>query len=90
MDEVTINFPSMFELLNELKLMAETNASLNRPTYIAPDVLQAAAAIYKGLGIFRLVLKSLTGLWSRIIWPPGWHDSGYLPNRSHGRVEARS
>lgn len=51
MDEVTVNFPSMYELLDDLKLMGERNAAFNRPSMLTPSVLPAAAAIYQGVGL---------------------------------------
>ncbi|CRL07009.1 CLUMA_CG019977, isoform A [Clunio marinus] len=45
-DEMTIGYPSMFELLHDLKAMGESNAAFNRPLRINRDVLLAASAIY--------------------------------------------
>lgn len=45
-DEMTIGFPSMFELMHDLKAMGENNAAFNRPLTISRDVLLAASAIY--------------------------------------------
>lgn len=45
-DEMTIGYPSMFELLHDLKAMGESNAAFNRPLNISRDVLIAASAIY--------------------------------------------
>lgn len=45
-DEMVIGFPSMFELLHDLRGMAESNAAFNRPLTISRDVLLAASAIY--------------------------------------------
>lgn len=46
-DEMNIGYPSMFELLNDLKGMGENNAAFNRPLTINRDVLLAASTIYK-------------------------------------------
>lgn len=48
-DEVKVNFPSMFELMNDLKGMGESNCAWNRRNYIKRSTLYAAAAIYKEL-----------------------------------------
>ncbi|KLT43498.1 S-adenosyl-L-methionine-dependent methyltransferase [Cutaneotrichosporon oleaginosum] len=48
-DEVTINFPSMWELIADLRDMGESNAILGRRPQIPRDVLLAAEAIYKEL-----------------------------------------
>lgn len=58
-DEIVINYPSMFELMNDLQLyicnsfvlsifrMAENNAVLMSNTILSRDILMAASAIYK-------------------------------------------
>ncbi|BEJ12530.1 hypothetical protein CspHIS471_0209900 [Cutaneotrichosporon sp. HIS471] len=48
-DEITINFPSMWELIADLRDMGESNAILGRRPQISRDVLLAAEAIYKEL-----------------------------------------
>ena len=45
-DEMVIGYPSMFELLHDLKGMGESNAAFNRPLNINKDILLAASAIY--------------------------------------------
>lgn len=46
-DEMVIGYPSMFELLHDLKAMGESNAAFNRPLTISRDVLLAASTIYE-------------------------------------------
>ncbi|XP_045468026.1 arginine-hydroxylase NDUFAF5, mitochondrial [Harmonia axyridis] len=48
-DEIIVNYPSMFELMWDLKGMAESNAAFNRSIRLNRDVQFAAAAIYKEL-----------------------------------------
>ncbi|KAL1413293.1 hypothetical protein Q8F55_001049 [Vanrija albida] len=48
-DDVTINYPSMWELIADLRDMGESNAILGRKTHVSRDVLVAAEAIYKEL-----------------------------------------
>ncbi|XP_017473488.1 PREDICTED: NADH dehydrogenase [ubiquinone] 1 alpha subcomplex assembly factor 5 [Rhagoletis zephyria] len=48
-DEIVVGFPSMFELMWDLKGMAENNAAFNRPVHISRETLLAASAIYKEL-----------------------------------------
>ena len=48
-DEMEIGYPSMFELLQDLKGMAESNAAFNRPLTLSRDVLLSAASIYKDM-----------------------------------------
>uniref|UniRef100_A0A1A9ZWC7 Arginine-hydroxylase NDUFAF5, mitochondrial n=1 Tax=Glossina pallidipes TaxID=7398 RepID=A0A1A9ZWC7_GLOPL len=48
-DELVIGYPSMFELMWDLKGMAESNAAFNRPVHLDRDIMLAASAIYKEL-----------------------------------------
>lgn len=48
-DEVRVGYPSMWELLEDLKDMGEGNAILGRRHFIHRDTLAAASAIYKEL-----------------------------------------
>jgi NADH dehydrogenase [ubiquinone] 1 alpha subcomplex assembly factor 5 len=43
-----INYPSVFELMEDLKGMGENNATWTRKTHLRRDTLFAAAALYKG------------------------------------------
>lgn len=46
-DEIVIGYPSMYELMWDLKGMAENNAAFNRPIHLNRDTMLAASAIYK-------------------------------------------
>ncbi|ORY91275.1 S-adenosyl-L-methionine-dependent methyltransferase [Syncephalastrum racemosum] len=48
-DEIQVNYPSMFELMDDLKAMGENNAVLSRRAILKRDTLLAAASIYKEL-----------------------------------------
>ncbi|ESK86805.1 putative methyltransferase c20orf7 mitochondrial-like isoform 1 [Moniliophthora roreri MCA 2997] len=48
-DEVKVNYPSMWELVEDLQSMGESNAILGRRPFIHRDTLAAASAIYKEL-----------------------------------------
>ncbi|XP_060068424.1 arginine-hydroxylase NDUFAF5, mitochondrial-like [Ylistrum balloti] len=48
-DEFTIKYPSMFELMFDLKGMGENNCSWSRRPSLHRDTMQAAAAIYKDM-----------------------------------------
>jgi len=48
-DEVKVHYPSMFELVEDLRAMGESNAVMNRRPFIHRDTLMAASAIYKEL-----------------------------------------
>lgn len=46
-DEITVGYPSMFELMWDLQGMGENNAGLNRKLHLHRDTLVAASAIYQ-------------------------------------------
>ncbi|OCF38005.1 hypothetical protein I317_03966 [Kwoniella heveanensis CBS 569] len=46
-EDMTINYPSLWELMADLRDMGESNAILGRRTHVSRDVLLAAEAIYK-------------------------------------------
>ncbi|GJJ69721.1 NADH dehydrogenase [ubiquinone] 1 alpha subcomplex assembly factor 5 [Entomortierella parvispora] len=46
-DEVTVNYPSALELMQDLRAMGESNAIINRRHFLKRDTMMAAAAIYK-------------------------------------------
>lgn len=48
-DEISVGYPSIFELMHDLKGMAENNASWIRKPHLHRDTLFAAASIYKEL-----------------------------------------
>ncbi|RIA99188.1 S-adenosyl-L-methionine-dependent methyltransferase [Glomus cerebriforme] len=48
-DDITVNFPSMFELIQDLRSMGESNAVLTRRPFLKRDTMLAASAIYKEL-----------------------------------------
>lgn len=47
-DEVTVQYPGLFELLHDLQDMGESNAVINRQTFLRRDTLLATAATYRG------------------------------------------
>ncbi|KAJ6647859.1 Arginine-hydroxylase NDUFAF5, mitochondrial [Pseudolycoriella hygida] len=48
-DEIVVGYPTMFELMEDLKGMGENNAAFNRPLRLNRDTLMSAAAIYNEL-----------------------------------------
>ena len=46
-DDLVIRYPSMFEVMDDLRGMAESNCAWNRRLRIPRDTLYAAAAIYE-------------------------------------------
>lgn len=45
-DEIPVGYPSMIELMYDLKGMGENNATFTRPLHLSRDVITAATAIY--------------------------------------------
>ncbi|KAI9610097.1 hypothetical protein H4Q26_007095 [Puccinia striiformis f. sp. tritici PST-130] len=48
-DEITVQYPSIFELMDDLRFMGESNAAINRRTFLKRDTLLAAASIYESM-----------------------------------------
>jgi len=46
-DEITVQYPGMLELMDDLRSMGESNATLNRRTFLKRDTLLAASSIYE-------------------------------------------
>ncbi|KAG0230712.1 hypothetical protein BGW42_000766 [Actinomortierella wolfii] len=46
-DELTVNYPSAIELMQDLRAMGESNAVLTRRPFLKRDTMMAAAAIYQ-------------------------------------------
>lgn len=92
-DELVVGYPSMFELMQDLKGMAENNAAFNRPLHLSRETLLAAAAIYKEL---YGKPEGITATF-QIIYFVGWkpapsqpkalkRDSGYVSLKDLGKV----
>jgi hypothetical protein len=50
-EDFTIAYPTMWELIADLRDMGESNAILGRRPWISRDVLMAAEGIYKGASV---------------------------------------
>jgi NADH dehydrogenase [ubiquinone] 1 alpha subcomplex assembly factor 5 len=48
-EEITVNYPTMFELMLDLQAMGENNALQQRKLYTSKDVFLAASAAYKSI-----------------------------------------
>ena len=48
-DEIKVNYPTIFELMDDLKGMAENNALVQRKNHLHRDTILSAAAIYRTL-----------------------------------------
>ena len=47
-DEIRIAYPSMFELIHDLKGMGENNATWIRKSHLHRETMFAASAVYQG------------------------------------------
>jgi NADH dehydrogenase [ubiquinone] 1 alpha subcomplex assembly factor 5 len=50
-EDLTIHYPSMWDLMSDLRDMGESNAILGRKAQVGRDTLIAADAIYKGTSV---------------------------------------
>ena len=48
-EEIVINYPSMFELMEDLQAMGESNAIDNRKHFVPKNVFIAASAAYRAI-----------------------------------------
>ncbi|KAL6437366.1 hypothetical protein ACFW04_005101 [Cataglyphis niger] len=79
-DEIVIGYPSMFELMWDLKGMAENNAARNRNLHLPRDTLIAAASIYKELyGKVREDDTVFVPATFQIIYMLGWKPDASQP-----------
>ncbi|XP_018320086.2 arginine-hydroxylase NDUFAF5, mitochondrial [Agrilus planipennis] len=83
-DELIINYPSMFELMWDLKGMAENNAALNRSLHLNRDTQFAASAIYQEMyGKYdRETNESNVPATFQIIYMVGWKPDPTQPKPS--------
>lgn len=61
-DEIVVTYPSMLELITDLKGMGESNASWNRSLHLPRETILAASAIYQQLYGNDLILNSCQAL----------------------------
>ncbi|XP_011880492.1 PREDICTED: NADH dehydrogenase [ubiquinone] 1 alpha subcomplex assembly factor 5 [Vollenhovia emeryi] len=92
-DEIVIGYPSMFELMWDLKGMAESNAARNRNLHLPRDTLVAAAAIYKQLyGKTKEDGTAYVPATFQIIYMLGWKPDASQPKpleRGTGQVSLK-
>ncbi|XP_049829781.1 arginine-hydroxylase NDUFAF5, mitochondrial [Schistocerca gregaria] len=92
-DEIVVNYPSMFELMWDLKGMGENNAARNRKLNLRRDTMVAAAAIYKELyGKHKDDGTSSVPATFQIIYMLGWKPDASQPkplDRGTGEVSLR-
>ncbi|KDQ64158.1 hypothetical protein JAAARDRAFT_27776 [Jaapia argillacea MUCL 33604] len=75
-DEIKVAYPSMWELVEDIKDMGEGNAIIGRRHFIPRDTLAAASAIYKALHGSEDGTVPAT---FQIIWMIGWKPSPTQP-----------
>ncbi|KIP10408.1 hypothetical protein PHLGIDRAFT_497057 [Phlebiopsis gigantea 11061_1 CR5-6] len=75
-DEIKVNYPSMWELMDDLRDMGESNAVLGRRHFLHRDTLTAASAIYNALHANEDGSVPAT---FQIIYVIGWKPSASQP-----------
>ncbi|KAM8774537.1 arginine-hydroxylase NDUFAF5, mitochondrial isoform 2-T2 [Rhynchonycteris naso] len=77
-DEIQVNYPGMFELMEDLQGMGESNCAWNRKPLLHRDTMLAAAAIYREM--YRNEDGSVPATY-QIYYMIGWkyHDSQARP-----------
>lgn len=92
-DEIVIGYPSMFELMWDLKGMAESNAARNRNLHLPRDTLIAAASVYKELyGKTREDNTPFVPATFQVIYMLGWKPDASQPKpleRGTGQVSLK-
>jgi len=86
LDEVKVAYPSMWELMEDLQDMGESNAIIGRRTLLHRDTLVAASAIYKE--VYGLPDGTIPATF-QIIYMIGWKPSPTQPQpleRGSGRT----
>ena len=86
-DEIVIGYPSIFELLGDLKGMAENNATINRPLNINRDILFSAGAIYNKLYGRECRINATFQIIYFVGWKPSPHV-GWKPSPQRGSANA--
>ncbi|GFS96746.1 arginine-hydroxylase NDUFAF5, mitochondrial [Nephila pilipes] len=89
-DEIKVNYPTMFELLEDLRGMGETNAAWNRKPCIHRDSLLAASAIYRDMyGNEDRTIPATFEIIYLIGWKP--HESQAKPaKRGSGKISMKT
>jgi NADH dehydrogenase [ubiquinone] 1 alpha subcomplex assembly factor 5 len=91
-DEIVVRYPSMFELMWDLKGMGENNAAYNRKLHLRRDTAVAAAAIYKQLYGNKEGGKNFIPATFQIIYMLGWKPDASQPKplpRGSGEMSLR-
>ena len=85
-DEITVAYPSIFEVMDDLQSMGESNAAINRRTHLSRDALISAAATYAALhGLEDGSVPATYGLLYMIGWKPSPEQRKPLERGSAGQ-----
>ncbi|XP_055458559.1 arginine-hydroxylase NDUFAF5, mitochondrial isoform X1 [Psammomys obesus] len=77
-DEIQVNYPGLFELMEDLKGMGESNCSWNRKALLHRDTMLAAAAVYREMyGNEDGSIPATYQIYNMIGWK--YHDSQARP-----------
>ncbi|XP_071542081.1 LOW QUALITY PROTEIN: arginine-hydroxylase NDUFAF5, mitochondrial-like [Panulirus ornatus] len=88
-DEITVGFPSLFELMWDLKGMAENNAGVNRKLHIHRDTLLAASAIYQEMYGKKEGIPATFQIIYMIGWKPDPTQKGTQVERGSGQISLK-
>lgn len=69
-DEIAVGYPSMIELMYDLKGMGENNAIYTRPLHLSRDVITAATAIYNEMYRYENGVVATYNLIYLVGWKP--------------------
>ncbi|QRV87568.1 methyltransferase domain protein [Ceratobasidium sp. AG-Ba] len=78
-DDVRVSYPSIWELMEDLRDMGESNAIVSRKTFLKRDTLIAADAIYKGRPAMHANEDGSIPATFQIIYMIGWKPSPTQP-----------
>lgn len=88
-DEISVGFPSMFELMWDLQGMAENNAGINRKPHLHRDTLLAASAIYQEMYGNENGIPATFQIIYMIGWKPDPKQMGTQAERGSGQVSLK-
>ncbi|KAK7082788.1 NADH dehydrogenase [ubiquinone] 1 alpha subcomplex assembly factor 5 [Halocaridina rubra] len=88
-DEITVGFPSIFELMWDLQGMAENNAGVNRKLHIHRDTLLAASAVYQEMYGNKDGIPATFQVIYMIGWKPDPSQSVSQAERGSGQMSLK-
>ena len=89
-DDIVVEYPSMFELMHDLRGMGESNALWDRKAFTSKDTFLAASAIYKDM--YGVADKNAVPATFQIIYMIGWKLDASQPQplpRGSGQVSLK-